>query len=122
MRGDGQLVCFGINDYGECNVPADLRAVVAIAAGYSHTCAVRGDGQLSCFGLNDVQCNVPADLGPGSESEQVLIIPVCRGPMISPVAFLSRDNAKTTLFSFHRAHSTVSHPSQQIWLQKPEGA
>ena len=52
VRSDGQLVCFGDNDDGQCDVPTDLGAVVAVSAGVDHTCAVRSDGQLVCFGDN----------------------------------------------------------------------
>ena len=65
VRADGQLVCFGFNDYGQCDVPADLGPPLAISSGSYHTCAVRPDGQLVCFGHNyQGQCDVPADLGP----------------------------------------------------------
>ena len=60
MRLDGQLVCFGNDADGQCDVPTDLGAVVAVSAGYHHTCAVRSDGQLVCFGWNALgQCDVP---------------------------------------------------------------
>ena len=69
MRTNGQLVCFGRNDYGQCDVPADLGPVLAVAAGTYHTCAIRADGQLVCLRCHsDVlvppYCDVPADLGP----------------------------------------------------------
>ena len=64
VRSDGQLVCFGLSDFGQRDVPTDLGAVVAVSAGDGHTCAVRSDGQLVCFGLSDFgQCDVPTDLG-----------------------------------------------------------
>ena len=64
MRSDGQLVCFGDNTCGQCDVPTDLGAVVAVTAGKNHTCAVRSDGRLVCFGYNAFgQCMVPTDLG-----------------------------------------------------------
>ena len=64
VRSDGYLVCFGLNIYGQCDVPTDLGAVVAVSANDHLTCATRLDGQLVCFGLNDDgQCDVPADLG-----------------------------------------------------------
>ena len=63
-RSDGQLVCFGLNDHGQCDVPTGLGAVVAVSAGCEHTCAVRSGGQLVCFGLNDHgQCDVQTGLG-----------------------------------------------------------
>ena len=65
------ICCFGLKEYGECDVPTDLGPVVAVSAGYDHTCAVRSDGQLVCFGWNRNgqchkcgQCDVPTDLGP----------------------------------------------------------
>ncbi|CAE7946021.1 UVR8, partial [Symbiodinium sp. KB8] len=64
VSSDGQLVCFGFNCSGQCDVPTDLGAVVAASAGLDHTCAVRSDGQLVCFGVNGSgQCDVPTDLG-----------------------------------------------------------
>ena len=65
MKASGELVCFGANDQGRCDVPADLGPVVAVAAGFGHTCAVKKDGELVCFGANDQgQRDVPDDLGP----------------------------------------------------------
>ena len=46
VRSDGQLVCFGWNDDGQCDVPTDLGAILAVSAGVRNTCAVRSDGQL----------------------------------------------------------------------------
>ena len=67
VRSDGQLVCIGSNQYGQCDVPTDLGPVVAVSAGFRHTCAVRSNGQLVCFGSNQYgQCDVPTDLGPVS--------------------------------------------------------
>jgi len=60
---DGRLICFGRNTYGQCDVPADLGPLMAVAAGAFHTCALQCDGRLICFGHNTCgQCNVPADL------------------------------------------------------------
>eukprot|EP00439_Symbiodinium_sp_Y106_P073061 s322_g13.t1 len=65
LRADGRLTCFGDNEYGQCDVPADLGPVSAVSAGAAHTCALRADGRLICFGDNKHgQCGVPADLGP----------------------------------------------------------
>ena len=51
------------NRSNEVAVPSDLRAVVAVAAGDSHTCAVQADGRLVCGRNYSGQCTVPADLG-----------------------------------------------------------
>ena len=40
VQADGQLVCFGDNYFGQCDVPADLGPVLTASAGYKHTCAV----------------------------------------------------------------------------------
>ena len=57
---DGHLVCFGDKSFGKCDVPTNLGPVLAVSAGFQHTCAVRADGHLVCFGCNDSgQCGVP---------------------------------------------------------------
>jgi len=62
---NGQLVCFGENSHGQCDVPPGLGPVVAAAAGNGHTVAVLANGQLVCFGENSHgQCDVPPGLGP----------------------------------------------------------
>jgi hypothetical protein len=56
--------CWGYNYDGQCDVPADLGTVSAIAGGAYHTIALRTDGTVRCWGSNgDGQCNVPVDLG-----------------------------------------------------------
>ena len=65
LQADGKLICFGDNEEGQCDVPADVGPVTSVAAGSGHTCALQADGKLICFGMNtDGQCDVPADLGP----------------------------------------------------------
>ena len=87
MRGDGQLVCVGSNHFGQCDVPADLGAVSAVAAGGHHTCAVWGDVQLICVGSNHYgQCDVPADLGAVSAVAAGRFILVQCGAMFSSFA------------------------------------
>src|SRR5437588_9750796 len=39
LKSDGTVVGWGANGGGQCNVPASLSNVVAIAAGYSHSLA-----------------------------------------------------------------------------------
>ena len=64
MRSNGQLVCFGENEYGQCDVPTDLAPVVAVSAGAAHTYAEGSDGQLVCLGWNKHgQCDVPTNSG-----------------------------------------------------------
>ena len=50
-----------VSGHVQRGLPADLGPVLAVSAGYVHTCAVRSDGQLVCFGRHS---DVPADLGP----------------------------------------------------------
>ena len=61
---DGFVRCWGFNNYGQCNTPADLGPCSSIAGGYYHTIALRIDGGVRCWGNNNYgQCNTPADLG-----------------------------------------------------------
>ncbi len=66
LKKDGTVVCWGMNDLGQLGrtpplggggdgalvAVAGLTDVVAIGAGYYHTCAVHRDGGVSCFGSN----------------------------------------------------------------------
>ena len=64
IQADGELICFGDDQVGQCNIPLDLGVVVAAAAGGLHRCAVKANGTLVCFGnTRDGLCDVP-DLGP----------------------------------------------------------
>ena len=51
---NGSVRCFGSNNYGQCSVPTQLRAVkqVAANAGGYHTCVFLENGSLRCFGQN----------------------------------------------------------------------
>ena len=65
VKANGDLVCWGSNYYGQCDVPPDLGPVMTVAAGLNHTCAVKANGDIVLFGNNWYgQCDVPPDLGP----------------------------------------------------------
>ena len=50
LRGDGTVVAWGNNSYGQATVPASLSNVVAIAAGTAHSLALRSDGTVAGWG------------------------------------------------------------------------
>jgi len=55
---NGQLAAWGLNDEGQCNVPAGTYS--AIAGGAWHSLAIRSDGTLAAWGYNGYgQCDVP---------------------------------------------------------------
>ena len=59
----GGIMVWGFNDYGQCNVPADLTNAAAFALGGYHGLALRSDGTVTAWGNNySGQCNVPAGL------------------------------------------------------------
>ncbi|MDW8373738.1 MAG: Calx-beta domain-containing protein, partial [Planctomycetota bacterium] len=56
-------MAWGNNDYGQCDVPAGLSNVVAIAAGWKHSVALQQNGTVVAWGGNNWgQCNVPTGL------------------------------------------------------------
>jgi hypothetical protein len=63
LKGDGTVVGWGWNEYGQTTAPAGLRDVVAVAAGGGHSLALKGDGTVVGWGYNhDGQAAVPAEL------------------------------------------------------------
>jgi hypothetical protein len=62
LKADGGVVAWGLNNNGQCDVPAAARSgVAAVAAGLRHSLALKGDGGVAAWGLNDYgQCDVPA--------------------------------------------------------------
>jgi alpha-tubulin suppressor-like RCC1 family protein len=67
LQADGKVVCWGSNDFGQCDIPTWLHTATTVAAGVYHTCVVLAGGELVCFGDNSSgQCDVPASLGPVS--------------------------------------------------------
>lgn len=83
LKRDGTVDCWGNNNtYGELgdgsglNSPfpvsvSGLTNVVAIAVGYSHSCALKADGSVACWGLNDV-----GQLGDGSTTNRATPVAV----------------------------------------------
>jgi len=61
---DGTVRAWGLNDFGQCNIPADLGVCTQIAGGKNHTIALRVDGTVRAWGWNqEGQCNIPSTLG-----------------------------------------------------------
>jgi hypothetical protein len=59
----GVVAAWGVNDYGENNVPAGLSGVTAIAAGQYHSLALKSDGTVVAWGDDtDGQTTVPTGL------------------------------------------------------------
>ncbi|MBL9133835.1 MAG: hypothetical protein JNG86_21670, partial [Verrucomicrobiaceae bacterium] len=63
LQNDGSVVAWGVNNYGQLNVPAGLSAVSAVAAGYHWGMALKMDGTVSAWGNNDNgQTSIPVGL------------------------------------------------------------
>ena len=61
-RGDGSIVAWGWNNFGQCDTPAlpTGLAYIDVEAGYSHAAARRSDGSVVAWGSNvHGQCDVP---------------------------------------------------------------
>ena len=68
LKSDGTVVAWGCeyDYYGQCDVPAGLSDVVAIALGYNGSFALRADGVVVAWGCNDPMifgnCDAPEGL------------------------------------------------------------
>jgi hypothetical protein len=64
LKSDGTIRAWGLNNEGQCDVPAGIGIVTAIAAAGDHTMALQSAGTVRAWGWNFFgQCNVPPDLG-----------------------------------------------------------
>jgi alpha-tubulin suppressor-like RCC1 family protein len=55
LKGDGTVVAWGLNGSGQCDVPANLSGVTAIAAGWGFTAALKSDGTVVAWGGGQIQ-------------------------------------------------------------------
>jgi len=61
---DLTLSCWGSNQYGQLDIPADLGPVRAVSAGSNHTCAIKVSSEVKCWGSNEFgQAETPPNLG-----------------------------------------------------------
>lgn len=59
VNSEGRVVAWGSNQWGQCNVPADLHDAVAVSAGTAHSLALTREGKVVAWGWNDVQqCSI----------------------------------------------------------------
>jgi alpha-tubulin suppressor-like RCC1 family protein len=57
---DGEIIAWGDNSSGQCNVPEPNTDFKAIASGHDHSLGLKSDGSVVAWGKNDYgQCNVP---------------------------------------------------------------
>jgi len=57
----GEIVAWGSNDRGQCNIPEPNAGFTAVEGGYLHSLALREDGTIAAWGDNSRgQCVVPA--------------------------------------------------------------
>lgn len=64
VTNDGNIVCFGNNDTGQCSVPSGLTAANQVSCGYDHTVALLTDGSIIGWGATA--------LGTGLNGTQVI--------------------------------------------------
>jgi alpha-tubulin suppressor-like RCC1 family protein len=50
LKGDGTVVCWGWNGYGQSTPP--MGTFTQVVAGASHTCGLKSDGTVVCWGDN----------------------------------------------------------------------
>jgi hypothetical protein len=64
LSSQGDVICWGWNAYGQCDIPAKLPVAMGVACGDVHTAVLFHDGTVGCFGGEQGTCEVPSNLGP----------------------------------------------------------
>lgn len=59
LRNDGTVVCWGYNNHGQANSPANNSNFVAISAGSRHSLALRADGTVAAWGAGTTIGSAP---------------------------------------------------------------
>lgn len=68
LKSSGHVVCWGLEDKNQCDVPDGLADVIQVQAGTFHTCALTRSGSVVCWGYNEYrQIEVPRGLKPARE-------------------------------------------------------
>lgn len=52
LDSNNNVVCWGLNNEGQCNVPSNLGRCKDVSVGYFHTCAIKEDDTVVCWGAN----------------------------------------------------------------------
>jgi len=63
LRSDGRAVAFGMNGYGQCDLPPleEGMSYTQVSAGESHSVLLRSDGSVVACGCNDFRkCRIPS--------------------------------------------------------------
>ncbi|MFC1572375.1 hypothetical protein ACFL6M_02140 [Candidatus Eisenbacteria bacterium] len=61
LRSDGSILAWGLNEDGQCVVPAPNTDFVAVAGGAYHSLGLKSDGRIVAWGdKSDGQCDVPS--------------------------------------------------------------
>jgi len=63
VQADGVVVAWGLDNYGETQVPPDLINVIAVAAGQYHSLALKADGSVVAWGAGTVDAGAGVDWG-----------------------------------------------------------
>ena len=102
LQGDGTVVAWGYNNFGQTNVPNGLTNVVVLAAGSYHNLALLGDGRMVTWGSSSFgQTNSPARLtnavAVAGGSYHSLALESDGSPAISVQPFSQTVSANTTV-------------------------
>jgi len=137
LRADGTVIAWGLNNFGQTNVPAGLSNVVGIAAGWHHSLAFMSDGTVVGWGAGMFLADPPDSFNYGQATAPAglsNVVAIAAGQQACSFAIMVKkvpvrietagQSPEICFHSFSRQHYSVEYSpdlSPGSWSDLPGG-